>query len=70
MMKGIKRSSLYVLDGNIVVGTTTLVQDFEKNESSLTRLWHMRLRHVGEKGMVMLNKRWLLGCHMVAELGF
>lgn len=70
VMKGVRKGSLYVLEGDTVVGTTASVQDSSESEANLTRLWHMRMGHVGEKGMMILSKQGLLGGHKVAELGF
>lgn len=52
------------------MGSALAALSSNKNESDLTRLWHMRLGHVSEKGMLILSKQGLLGGHKVAELGF
>ncbi|GJX95918.1 retrovirus-related pol polyprotein from transposon TNT 1-94 [Tanacetum coccineum] len=41
-----------------------------KATKDLTMLWHMRLGHMSEKGMVILSKRGLLDNHKVANLEF
>ena len=69
VMKGQKVSTLYRLIGNIVVGrvaVTTLV------ESSIddTKLWHMRLGHIGERGMLELHERNLLKGVKTCKLDF
>ncbi|GKA76891.1 retrovirus-related pol polyprotein from transposon TNT 1-94 [Tanacetum coccineum] len=41
-----------------------------KATKDLTKLWHMRLGHMSEKGMVILSKRGLLDKQKVASLEF
>ncbi|XP_073061923.1 uncharacterized mitochondrial protein AtMg00300-like [Primulina eburnea] len=55
-MKAIKRNSLYILQGNTVVGSSSVVQ---RNED-VTELWHMRLGHVGLRGLNELSKQNIL----------
>ena len=42
--------------GTIIVGGTTTIE----LELDNTTLWYMRLRHMGERGMMELHKRKLL----------
>ena len=42
--------------GTTIVGGATIV----KPELDSIALWHMRLRHMGERGMMKLHKRKLL----------
>ncbi len=67
-MKGDMNSAkLYVLRGNTVTGTAAAVTS---DNSSKTKLWHMRLGHMSELGMAELSKRDLLdGCN-VSKLEF
>ncbi|GJU24648.1 transposable element [Tanacetum coccineum] len=70
MMKATKgTSSLYTLQGETITGSAS-VSCSEKSNSYLTKLWHMRLGHMSEKGMVILSKRGLLDNHKVANLEF
>nr|GEV55290.1 retrovirus-related Pol polyprotein from transposon TNT 1-94 [Tanacetum cinerariifolium] len=62
-------SSLYTLQGETIIGSAS-VSFSEKSNSDLTMLWHMRLGHMSEKGMVILSKRELLDNHKVANLEF
>lgn len=56
VMKALRINSLYLLIGNTIVGGTSVAQaNFDK-----TKLWHMRLGHVSEKGLLELAKRNLL----------
>ena len=59
VMKGQKVSTLYRLIGNTVVvrvAVTTLIE----SSTDDTKLWHMRLGHIGECGVLELHKRNLL----------
>ncbi|KAJ9538194.1 hypothetical protein OSB04_030927 [Centaurea solstitialis] len=64
------KDDLVLSMGSTFVGSVTPAHSLVENESDLTRLWHMRLGHVSEKGMVILSKKGLLGGHKVAELAF
>ncbi|KAJ9563977.1 LOW QUALITY PROTEIN: hypothetical protein OSB04_009137 [Centaurea solstitialis] len=70
VMKGVMKGTLYFLEGSTIVGSAAPAHSLVENESDLTRLWHMRLGHVSEKGMVILSKKGLLGGHKVADLAF
>lgn len=49
VIRGIKKKGLYSLDGDVVIGTTTSA--FEKL-SQKTEIWHKRLGHVSERGLI------------------
>ena len=53
VMKGVRKHGLYSLEGEIVVGSIALVS---VRDMSRTELWHRRLGHVSEKGLVELCK--------------
>ena len=56
-MKGQKLArNIYKLMGTTIVGGAATVEP----ELDSTTLWHMRLRHMGEHGMIELHKRKLL----------
>nr|GFA49972.1 hypothetical protein [Tanacetum cinerariifolium] len=55
-------SSFYTLQGETIIGSAS-VSCLEKSNSDLTKLWHMRLGHMSEKGMVILSKQGLLDKH-------
>ena len=59
VMKGWKVSMLYRLIGNTVVGRVAVTTPMESNTDN-TKLWHMRLGHIGERSMLELHKRNLL----------
>ena len=48
--------NIYKLMGTTIVGGAAIVEP----ELDSTTLWHMRLRHMGERGMIELHKRKLL----------
>ena len=55
-MKGIRRNGLYVLVGSITMPVITTSVSSDK-----TKLWHMRLAHMSERGLKELSKQGLLG---------
>ncbi|KAK2976107.1 hypothetical protein RJ640_009539 [Escallonia rubra] len=58
VMKGLKQNSLYMLQGSTVTVTVTAVAASSSDiDSDTTKLWHMRLGHVSERGMDMLSKQ-------------
>ena len=48
MLKGVRRSSLYYLKVNTVTGQVVTSND---SDDYCTQLWHMRIRHIGEKSL-------------------
>ena len=48
--------NIYKLLGNTIVGGVTVV---ESDNDNCTRLWHMRLDHLSERGMTELYKNLL-----------
>ena len=69
VMKGSKVNHLYHLQGSTVmgpsIGTSNSVSDNDK-----TKLWHMRLGHMSERGMTVLSKRGLLCGEQTTSLDF
>jgi len=53
ILKDVCRSNLYYLKGSTV--TEQVVTSTDLDDDS-TRLWHMRLRHIGEKSLQALAK--------------
>ena len=67
VMKGQKLSgNIYKLQGTTVVGEVAAAE----SESDRTVLWHMRLGHMGERGMMELHKRNLLKGVKTCKLDF
>ena len=63
----VRRSSIYMLIGKIVIGKVAYADNQTVDK---TRLWHMRLGHVSEKGLQELGKQNLLGGDKIDSLGF
>ncbi|KAG8367168.1 hypothetical protein BUALT_Bualt16G0044500 [Buddleja alternifolia] len=64
IMKGIRRNGIYSLIGCTVIGSISSV------ESDRTVLWHRRLGHVSERGLVELSKQGLLAGDKIERLEF
>ncbi|KAG8503839.1 hypothetical protein CXB51_001965 [Gossypium anomalum] len=64
-----KTAKLYVLQGSTVTGDAT-VSFSSLSDDDITKLWHMRLGHMSENGMVELSKRGLLDGQEICELNF
>ncbi|KAK3026954.1 hypothetical protein RJ639_040360 [Escallonia herrerae] len=56
VMKVLKQNCLYLLQGSTVTGATGATTSSDIDFDT-TKLWHMRLRHMSEKGMDMLSKQ-------------
>ncbi|KAH9750404.1 hypothetical protein KPL71_013868 [Citrus sinensis] len=65
IMKGIRRNGLYVLTGSTAEPAITA-----SVSSDRTKLWHMRLAHMSEKGMKEPSKQGLLGNDQITSLQF
>ncbi|KAH9705095.1 hypothetical protein KPL70_011743 [Citrus sinensis] len=65
IIKGIRRNGLYVLTGSIAKPIITA-----SVSSDITKLWHMRLAHMSEKGLKELSKQGLLGNDQITSLQF
>jgi hypothetical protein len=64
-MKGsLKSANLYLLQGTTILGNAALISQALSN-SDATKLWHMRLGHMSELGLVELSKRGLLDGHTI-----
>ena len=72
VMKGIKRGNLYIVQGITCIenGLVAIASKSNKSIPNLTQLWHMRLGHMSEKGMMILQKQQLLGNQKLDELKF
>ena len=68
-LKGTRRNNLYYYNGSTVIGSVNIVSDNDA-DSEITRLWHMRLGHAGEKALFSLVKRGLLKCAKTCKLEF
>lgn len=66
LMKANRSGSLYVLQGSIVAGIADVATPPTHQDE--TKLWHMRLGHMSEKGMNILCKRGLVGRHTTCKI--
>ena len=69
MMKGIRRNNLYLYQGSTTVGTVAAVFEADK-VAEMSRLWHMKLGHVGEKSLQTLAMQGLLKGAKTCKLDF
>ncbi|KAG8475436.1 hypothetical protein CXB51_032203 [Gossypium anomalum] len=60
---------LYVLQSSTVTGDATVASS-SLSDDDITKLWHMRLGHISENGMVELSKRRLLDGQGICKLNF
>ena len=60
---------MYVLHGSTVTGFAT-ISSSSMYESDVTKLCHMRLEHMSEKGLTLLTKRGLLCGQSTGKMDF
>ena len=58
LMKGNLHSRLYYLQDNVVEGEAIVA--LGKSDLIQSQLWHLRLCHMSDKGLSLLNKHYLL----------
>ena len=68
LMKANRVGSLYILQGSVVTGSAAVSSSMPDND--VTKLWHMRLGHMSEKGMHLLSKQGILGNQGIDKLEF
>ena len=66
-MKGMQKNGLYSLIGEVVMGPVAIVS---VKRLSKIELWHKRLGHVSERGLIELEKQNLLCGDKVEKLDF
>ncbi|KAG8472574.1 hypothetical protein CXB51_034372 [Gossypium anomalum] len=70
VMKGQRKTAkLYVLQGSTVTGDAAVASS-SLSDDDITKLWHMRLGHMRENGIVELSKRGLLDGQGICKLNF
>jgi len=62
----LKSANLYLLRGTTIVGNVATISK-SLSDSDATKLWHMRLGHMSELGLVELSKRGLLDGHNISK---
>ncbi|TXG70425.1 hypothetical protein EZV62_005360 [Acer yangbiense] len=67
VMKGEKHNGLYSLIGSTITGSSTVGTQLEQDK---TKLWHMRLGHVSERGLKELDSQGLLCGDQNGKLDF
>jgi len=67
VMRGIIENGLYSVDGEVVIGFAVTATG---RVLSKIELWHMRLGHVSEKGLIELAKHELLCGDKMEKLKF
>ncbi|GAV63313.1 gag_pre-integrs domain-containing protein, partial [Cephalotus follicularis] len=70
VMKGKKFYGLYLLQGNTVLGTAAVASSSVDKDADTTRLWHMHLGHMSERGLQILSKKGLLDGMKSGKLDF
>jgi hypothetical protein len=68
LLKANRIGSLYILQGIVVTGSAAVSSSMPEND--VTKLWHMRLGHMSEKGMHLLSKQDRLGKQGIDKLEF
>ncbi|XXG58369.1 hypothetical protein AAC387_Pa04g0693 [Persea americana] len=68
VMKGLKQNGLYFLQGSTITGAAGVSSS--DSDSEITKLWHMRLGHMSERGMDELTKQGLLCGQKTRKLDF
>ena len=69
VMKGIRRNNLYLYQGSTAVWTAAAVSEVDK-VAEMSRLWHMRLGHAGERSLQTLAMQGLLKGEKTCKLDF
>ena len=67
VMKGVRAGNLYLLKGTTIMGESASVTSVD---SDSTRLWHLRMGHIGERSLDELCKRGLIDGVHHSKLGF
>ncbi|KAH9717481.1 hypothetical protein KPL71_021830 [Citrus sinensis] len=67
IMKGLRKNGVFVLDGEVVTCEVGVSVDANTNK---TRLWHLRLGHIGVRGLKELDNQGLLEGDKIGDLEF
>ena len=68
VMKGKKINGLYTVQGSMITNAT--IVSISKSILDTTILWHMRLRHISKRKLMILMKWGLLGGQKKKKLDF
>ncbi|KAL1556436.1 Retrovirus-related Pol polyprotein from transposon TNT 1-94 [Salvia divinorum] len=69
VLTALKCGTLYIMKGSIVASSADIASS-EVLTKDMTKLWHMRLGHMGERVMQILSRRDFLSGHKVQNLEF
>lgn len=67
VVKCIRKNNLYYSQSDTIIGTVATISKENKN-SEITRLYHMHLRHSGEKTLQNLERQGLLKGAKTSEM--
>jgi len=67
IVKGSKIHGLYILEGSTIIAHASVAS---VDTLDITKLWHLRLGHVNERGLVELAKQGLLDNEKLNKLDF
>ena len=67
LVKGTKMNGLYILDCSIVIALASMASQTPHDK---IKLWHLRLGHVNERGLVELEKQNLLNGNKLDKLEY
>ena len=70
VMKWKKINGLYTLQGSTVTGAVGVAVSTSESIIETTRLWHMQLGHMSERGLTILSKRGFLDGQKIGKLDF
>ena len=70
IMRGKRVGNLYFLQGSKVIGSVSAASSDPTSDVDVTKLCHMRLGHISERGMTILSKRGLLCGQCTSNLEF
>ncbi|KAK2973991.1 hypothetical protein RJ640_022714 [Escallonia rubra] len=67
VMKELKQNSLYFLQGSTITIAVAAAASSSNIDSDATKLWHMRLGHMSERGIDVLRKQGFLGSKQIGK---
>jgi len=68
--RGKRVGNLYFLQGSTITGSASVASSDPTLDIDVTKLWHVRLGHISERGMTILSKRVLLCGQSTSSLEF
>ncbi|KAH9660266.1 hypothetical protein KPL70_024153 [Citrus sinensis] len=67
VMKGTRKNGVYVLEGEVISGEAGVS---ERSTEDKTKIWHLRLGHISEKGLKELEHQGMFGTDKIGKLEF